>query len=177
MSDQYLGEIRMFASNVIPYGWAACDGAILPIAGNTALFSIIGSDYGGNGQTTFALPNLNGRAAVGFGAGPGLSEYYLGESGGVTDVTLSLDQMPQHGHLPMANLSGSMGPAEGTVWGNPSEGRPPAPFFVANPAKPLVQMNKGAFGPAGGGMPHNNLMPYTAVSFCIALLGEFPPRS
>lgn len=174
-SDQYLGEVRMFGGSAVPTGWARCDGSLLPIPANEALFSLLRTVYGGNGASQFALPDLTGRASIGMGSGAGLSIYALGESGGVETWTLSIYEMATHSHVAMANQIGTLGPPEGTVWADPGSTRQPPNFFANNPAR-TVAMNKGAFSPMGGSQPHNNLMPYTTVAFYIALQGEFPHR-
>jgi microcystin-dependent protein len=175
MSDQYLGEIRIFASNTIPPGWMPCDGSLLPIAAYTALFSLLGTYYGGNGTNTFALPNLRGSAALGAGEGKGLTPYYIGETGGEATVTLNLDEIAAHSHFPSANAAGTLGPPGGALWGNPGTVRPAPNFFASKVSTPVL-MNKAAIGTTGGGMPHNNLMPYNTFVFCISLDGVFPSR-
>jgi len=175
MSDQYVGEIRMFAGSAIPSGWMTCDGRLLAISQNTALFSILGTDYGGDGRITFGLPDLQGAAALGTGAGMGLTPYSIGENGGQATVTLSMEQMAIHTHLPAAQPSGTLGPPEDTVWANPGDTRPP-PNFFASARGTAVSMNPQAIGITGKGQPHNNLMPYLVFVFCIALEGVFPPR-
>jgi microcystin-dependent protein len=175
MSDQFLAEIRVFPFNFAPKDWAMCNGQILPISQNTALFSLLGTTYGGNGTSNFALPNLMGLAPMQAGQGPGLSLRDLGETGGESVVTLLTNQMPVHSHAlqaavgrgsnvntpgPQVTLSTSAG---GTV------------YDTATPSPP-AQMAPSMLGPAGGNMPHNNLMPYLTLTFCIALSGIFPPR-
>jgi microcystin-dependent protein len=147
---------------------------LLAIAQNTALFSILGTTYGGNGTTTFALPNLQGQAPLGSGQGPGLSYRTLGESGGEAAVTLINSEMPQHTHPAAAstNLGDQSSPAN-TVWATGAGGR--GQNFYASGAD--VAMSSQAIGPAGGSQPHNNLPPYLALNFCICLYGLYPPRT
>ncbi|MEI2691258.1 MAG: tail fiber protein [Anaerolineae bacterium] len=174
MSDPFIGEIRLFGFNFAPRGWAQCNGQLLPIAQNTALFSILGTMYGGNGQTTFGLPDLQGRSALHFGQGPGLSYRDLGESGGEPAVTLVTSQMAQHTHTAAAstNLGDQTDPAN-NVWATGAGGR--GQNFYASGSD--VAMSSQAIGPAGGSQPHNNLPPYLALNFCICLSGVYPPRS
>ncbi|HWK06770.1 MAG TPA: tail fiber protein [Puia sp.] len=175
MSDQYVGEIRIFSSNAIPAGWEVCDGKILLIPENSALFALLGTAYGGNGETDFALPDLRGAAALGAGSGAGLTPYLRGDKGGQATVTLNPDQMTVHTHAPAANQAGTTGLPSGAVWSTPA-GRPP-PNVYATAIPKSILMSPQAIGATGGGQPHNNLMPYTAFVFCIALDGEIPPRS
>jgi len=174
MSDPFVAEIRIFGFNFAPTGWALCNGQILPISQNTALFSLLGTTYGGNGQSTFALPDMQGNAPMFWGQGPGLSLHDLGEMSGSDTVTLLESEMPSHGHAfqtqaqpgqlnaPAADrcLSRSNG---GNAW--------------KQPPQTLSIMAFQAIGLAGGSLPHNNMMPYLTLNFCIALQGIFPPRS
>ena len=175
MSDQYLGEIRIFPGNAIPAGWEICDGKILPVPGNSALFSLIGSFYGGNGEATFGLPDLRGAATLGIDSvtdGP----YTLpGEKGGQVTVTLNQGQMAPHSHAVNAGQAGTSGLPSGAVWSVP-DGRPAANVYATSNMDPL-SMNLQAIGSTGGDQPHNNLMPFTAFVFCIAMEGEFPERN
>ncbi len=168
MSIQYVGEIKIFAGNFAPNGFAFCDGTLLPIAQNTALFSIIGTFYGGNGVNTFALPDLRGRVAVGQGQGPGLSPYDIGQVAGSENVTLTQQQMPEHTHV----LAASDKPRTSS---SPADGFPSAGGYYG--ATSDTQLNAAAAGGAGGNLPHSNLQPYLAVSYIIALSGIFPSRS
>ena len=167
MSEPFLGEIVMFAGNFAPRGWAFCNGQLLPISQNTALFSILGTTYGGNGQTTFALPDLRGRAPVHAGQGPGLSNYALGESTGVESITLTTGQMPAHQHAQPAtnaeegtNRPSNAVPAKGGVYAGATDGTTLAPTTTA-----------------GSSQPHSNIQPVLAVNFIIALEGIFPSRN
>ena len=176
MADAFVAEIRMFGCNFAPRSWAYCNGQILPIAQNTALFSLLGTTYGGNGTTNFALPNLQGRAANNQGQGPGLSLYQLGQTSGTSTVTLISNQMPPHTHTAFADNGDGVngnGPG-GHAWATPSADRD-ASLYDTNGA--LVNMAPTALANTGGGGPHNNLMPYLVVGFCIALQGIFPARN
>lgn len=174
MSDQFVAEIRIFGFNFAPTGWALCNGQILPISQNTALFSLLGTTYGGNGQSTFALPDMQGNAPMQPGQGPGLSLHDLGEQGGEEFVTLLQSEMPLHPH--------SLNAAGGDV----GDERAPTDRAFARTtgvggnlygaAASLVQMAPQALPLAGGSLPHNNMMPYLVLNFCIALQGIFPAR-
>ena len=175
MSEPYLAEIRVFACSFAPKGWAFCDGQLLPIRQYTALFSLLGTTYGGNGTTTFGLPNLPGSAPLQAGQGPGLSNYALGEAGGVAAVTLSGPELPPHSHpLEAATTTANQTSPAGHLPAVPP-GQRGQNFFAGGPGT-AVAMNAGAILPAGGGAPHNNLPPYLKLNFCIALEGIFPPR-
>lgn len=171
MSDPFIAEVRVLPFNFAPRGWASCDGQLLPIAQNTALFSLLGTTYGGDGRTTFALPNLAGRFAMGPGQGPGLSDRYLGEDTGQASVTLTEAQMPSHNHELRAGASGLATSPAGALMAPPVNG---ASAYRA-PGAPAT-MAAGMVGAAGGGQPHENRQPYQALMFCIALQGIFPPR-
>lgn len=173
MSEPFLGEIRHFAFNFAPRGWMACQGQMLSIAQNTALFSILGTTYGGNGQTTFALPNLAGRTPIQQGQGPGLSSYDLGEQLGAETVTLTAAQVPPHTHLvsAVAAVGTSDAPAGNTL----AQSSIRSDLYAA--ATPNTAMSSLAVNPAGGGLPHNNMPPFLAVGFCIATQGIFPSRN
>jgi microcystin-dependent protein len=173
MADQFVAEIRMFAGNFAPLGWAFCNGQLLPISQNTALFSLLGTSYGGNGMSTFGLPNLQGSAPIGAGQGPGLSLRILGEVGGEPTVTLLSTQLPAHAHTPNAVAGGgtATSPA-GAVWAS-QPGRTPPPAYASNSN---VNMAPGAIGSTGGGLPHNNMPPYQVLNFIIALQGIYPSR-
>ena len=170
MTEQYIGEIRLFGFNFAPVGWALCNGQILPINQNTALFSLLGTTYGGNGTTTFALPNLQGRVAIHQGDGAGLSPYEMGQSGGSEDETLNVNQMPAHNH----EVLGHNGPSN-----SPKPlGRVPASTSTdAYASVPVNPMAAGMIAPTGGGEPFPILQPYLTINFCIAVEGVFPSRS
>lgn len=175
MSEPYVAEIRAFPFNFAPRGWAICAGQILPISQNTALFSLIGTYYGGNGTSNFALPNLQGTVPVGQGQGPGLSPYVVGETVGVSSVTLTQQQMPGHQHT-LAAFSGR-GPQPDpvpTVHVLTSSGSSDV-YDTAVPGTPAL-LDPSTVQSAGGGQAHNNLMPYLAITYCIALQGVFPAQ-
>jgi microcystin-dependent protein len=174
MSEPFIGEIRMFAGNFAPRGWAFCNGQILSIAQNTALFSLLGTTYGGDGRTTFALPNLQGRAPMHQGQGPGLTNRVLGETAGEENVTLLTTQMPVHTHQPQADASGGgqTSPASAT-WGAGGRGRPAA----YSATSPNATLSPQALAVAGGSQPHNNRSSYLGVSFIIATQGIYPSRN
>lgn len=172
MSEPFIAEIRIFAGNFAPKGWAFCNGQLLPISQNTALFSLIGTTYGGDGRTTTALPNLEGRAPMHPGRGPGLTSRRLGERGGTSIVTLTEAQMPNHFHSVIADVNAAAGNnAEGSyfaataasnVYGTPASTDPMASQMV---------------GETGGSQAHNNMQPFLGINFIIALVGLYPSRS
>jgi microcystin-dependent protein len=172
VSSPFLGEIRLFPYNFAPRGWAFCSGQIVPISQNQALFALLGTTYGGDGQTTFALPDLRGRLAVSSGQGPGLSDYTLGQSGGEEAVTLNVNEIPSHNHGVLVNGAGSISASArnrypgkasaGTVYANLNNG---------------VQMNPATITPTGGNQPHDNVQPYLTLNYCIAMEGIFPSRN
>jgi microcystin-dependent protein len=174
MADPFVAEIRIFPFNFPPTGWAFCDGQIMPISQNTALFSLLGTTYGGDGKSTFALPNLQGCVPIHVGGsqpGPGLSYYDLGETSGVETVTLLQSETPVHTHSLMAQ----------TV--DQGDNRIPGPALnlgntqIYSNASPNATLDPSAVSIVGGNLPHNNMQPYLTLNFCIALQGVFPPRS
>ncbi|MEM5585249.1 tail fiber protein [Roseibium sp. AS2] len=175
MSEPFIAEIRIFAGNFAPRGWAFCDGQLLPIAQNTALFSLIGTTYGGDGRTTTALPNLQGRAPMHPGRGPGLTSRRLGERVGAETVTLTEAQIPSHSHTVRASsTSGGIAiPAVTTSFGRSGSDR----AYHSDTASNLVDMAFEALSTTGGGQAHDNVQPYLAMNFIIALLGLYPSRS
>lgn len=176
MATPYVGEIRMFGGNFAPRFNAFCNGQLIAIAQNTALFSLLGTTYGGNGTTTFALPNLQSRAPMHFGQGAGLSPRSLGEQGGVENVTLQLTQLPLHSHSAVGqNGSGTQGSPAGATWATTGTARSPVPLYAPVPGN--TTMNPSALAQTGGGQPHNNMPPFLAINFIIALQGVFPPRN
>ena len=173
MADPFVAEIRIYPFNFAPRGWAFCNGQLLPISQNTALFSLLGTYYGGDGRSTFGLPNLQSRAVMHPGQGPGLSLRGLGETGGSDTVTLLQSQIPSHTHaLVASNEIGEDRKAVGEAMARSTGG----PLYGLVPATP-VALAPEAVGPAGSSQPHNNLLPYLTLNFCIALQGVFPPRS
>lgn len=176
MSSPFLSEIRIFAGNFAPTGWALCNGQILPISQNTALFSLLGTNFGGNGTSTFGLPNLQGSAPLGAGQGPGLSQRVLGVTGGEQTVTLLNSQIPAHAHTAMASAVGGVDSPTNAAWGESKLGKTPMSVYAASGAN-NVAMNPQALTTAGGNQPHNNLPPYLCLTFIIALTGIFPSRS
>jgi microcystin-dependent protein len=176
MSDQFVAEIRIFGFNFAPLGWALCAGQLMAISQNTALFSLLGTTYGGDGKSTFALPDLQGNVPVHPGQGPGLSLYDLGEETGSESVILQQSEIPSHSHglqakaTPPPAVAPSPGPSE--IFGRANGG---TPYVAVTPAH-LGALNANAIAVQGGNQPHNNLMPYLVVNFCIALQGIFPPR-
>jgi microcystin-dependent protein len=174
MADPFVAEIRIFPFYFAPNGWAFCNGQLLPISQNTALFSLLGTTYGGDGRSTFALPNLQGSAAMHPGQGQGLSLRDLGETGGTENVTLLVSEIPFHTHALQADAL------------DPSDLNAPAPTRIlaqstgVNAFQPttagMVTMAPQALSPAGGSLPHNNMQPYLTLNFCIAMQGVFPPR-
>ena len=168
MAQPYVGEIRMFAGNFAPAGWMFCSGQLLPISENETLFQLIGTTYGGDGQTTFALPNLQSRVPIHMGSGPGLSTYQLSETGGVETVTLTTNQIPIHAHVPMASNTGGAETPLNNYWAFSTLGK----AYTAAP--PAVQMNTGTISPTGGSQPHDNMIPFLCVSYIISSFGVFP---
>ena len=169
MADPFVAEIRIFPFNFAPKGWAWCDGQLLPLSQNTALFSLLGTTYGGNGKSNFALPDLQGRAPMHPGQGPGLSLHDLGETGGSETVTLLESEIPAHSHNLVAMED------DGSFF------TPVGMYLAAGNSmyinqNPNTTMAPEALAPAGGDQPHNNMMPYLTFYFCIALQGVFPPR-
>ncbi len=171
MAEPFVGEIRMFGFNFAPSGWALCNGQILPINQNQALFSLLGTFYGGDGITTFALPNLQSRVAVHMGTGSGLSPYEIGQNGGVENVTLTTGEMPSHTHGVGANGSAATSSRAGggvlartsqSTYGTSTDG---------------TLMNANVIQPSGSSQPHPNIQPYLTINFCIALQGIFPSRN
>ena len=167
MSDPYVGEIRMFGGNFAPNGWLLCQGQLVPISDYDTLFNLIGTTYGGDGENTFALPNLASRIPVHMGNAP-FGTYVLGQAGGAEDVTLLTQQLPVHTHSALASsTSGSQpGPANGywANWGSPQY----------STSAPNTQLNPQALAPAGGSQPHDNMSPYLAINFIISMFGIYP---
>ena len=173
MADPFVAEIRIFPFSFAPRGWAFCHGQLLPISQNTALFALLGTTYGGDGRSTFALPDLQGRAPMHPGAGVGLSQHQLGDRGGRETVALLESEIPAHSHAMMAQSgrASSKVPA-GKVLAHPARG-----MTYATPSANLVALANDVLAPVGDQGAHNNMMPYLTLYFCIALQGVFPPRS
>jgi len=167
MSSPFIGEIRMFGGNFAPVGWAFCNGQLMPIDQNDALFNLIGTTYGGDGQTTFALPNLQSRVPVHVGPG-----FALGQTGGVETVTLTTSQIPAHSHVPQCNsgTGNAQGPG-GNVWAQPSTGT------IYDNTAPSLVMDPAALGSAGGSQPHDNMIPFLVINFILSLFGVFPSQT
>ena len=170
--DPWVGEIALVPYNFAPQGWALCDGQLLPISQNTALFSLIGTQFGGNGQTTFGLPDLRGRVPIHAGTGPGLSTRYIGESGGEENHTLAATEMPAHTH--QAQGSSAIGTSDSPVAGVPARSAAGTPEYAAAPNANLAV---AAIQPAGGGQPHPNMQPFLGMTYIISLFGIFPSRN
>jgi microcystin-dependent protein len=174
MSAPFVAEIRIFACNFAPTGWAQCNGQLLPISQNTALFSLIGTFYGGDGKSTFALPNLQDSVAIHQGQGQGLSDYALGQQGGSQFITLLQTEMPLHNHMFGVTFEngtqGSLTPTvilARSVAGN---------LYQTNTTNNIVQLDFRALAPNGSSLPHNNILPYQVLNYCIAMQGVFPSR-
>jgi microcystin-dependent protein len=173
--DPFVAEIRIFPFNFAPRGWAFCDGQLLPLSQNTALFSLLGTTYGGNGKSNFALPDLQGRAPMFDGQGPGLSLHDLGETGGSETVSLLESEIPSHSHALMATVEDGV---QGTLTPGITLARSVGgAVYQTTTNANLVGMNPSSLAPAGGDQPHNNMMPYLTFYFCIAMQGVFPPRT
>jgi microcystin-dependent protein len=173
MADPFVAEIRIFPFNFAPKGWAFCDGQILPLSQNTALFSLLGTTYGGDGKSNFALPNMQGNAPMHPGQGPGLSLHDLGEMGGSETVTLLESEIPSHSHTLKADI---LDIADTNVV-SPNASLALSSDGTLYQSAPNGSMSDNAITPAGGDQPHNNLQPYLTLNFCIALQGVYPPRT
>jgi microcystin-dependent protein len=174
MSDQFVAEIRIFPFNFPPTGWAFCDGQLMPISQNTALFSLLGTVYGGDGKSTFALPDMQGNAPMQPGQGQGLSLRDLGEQSGAETITLLQTEIPQHTHSinTMSDPGTLQIPGPDRILARSAN----ATAYSVNPSDQFAPMNPQTLALAGGGLPHNNLQPYLTLNFCIALQGIFPQR-
>ncbi|HLW53969.1 MAG TPA: tail fiber protein [Candidatus Angelobacter sp.] len=175
MSNPFVAEIRIFAGNFAPTGWAQCNGQLMPISQNTALFSLLGTTYGGDGKSNFALPDLQGSAPMQAGQGPGLSLRDLGETGGEQTVTLLQTEMPAHSHTIQAAAGTGLADPTNNVWASGAKGF--GSIYSPSAQATNVQMNPFALSLAGGNLPHNNLPPFLGLLFIIALQGVFPPRT
>lgn len=175
MSEPFVAEIRIFAGNFAPRGWAFCDGQLLPVSQNTALFSLIGTTYGGDGRSTTALPNMQGRAPMHPGRGPGLTDRRLGQRGGVESETLSEAQMPNHNHTLRCTLeNGEQGSLTNQVSLARSRG---GTLYQTDTTNNLVDMDSRSLPNTGGSQAHNNMQPFLTMNFIIALVGLYPSRS
>src|SRR5262245_19750459 len=171
MGQPFVGEIRMFAGSFAPAGWAFCNGALMPISENDTLFNLIGTTYGGDGEETFALPNLSSRYPIHYGTNPTTgTAYAIGETGGTEQVTLTVNQTPVHSHPGAASNGGNAGTPAGKVWGKPTTA-----MYAAPPQN--TNMAANAVLATGGSQPHENMMPFLCVTFIISLFGIFPPRN
>lgn len=171
MSSPYVGEIRMFGGNFAPAGWAFCNGQLMAISENDALFNLIGTTYGGDGQSTFALPNLQSRVPIHMGQGPGLSNYIIGEASGTETVTLTTQQIPAHGHPAAAtSVDGSDAAPTNNFWANWGSAQYSDQPFTS-------QMAATALTPVGGSQPHDNMLPFLTINFIISLFGIFPSQN
>jgi microcystin-dependent protein len=173
MTDQFVAEIRILACNFPPTGWAFCNGQLLPISQNTALFSLLGTTYGGDGKSNFALPDLQGQVPMHPGQASTGTLYDLGQTGGTETVALLESELPSHRHTMRAD---TIDPADTNV-PNPSASFALSTGGTLYQATSNTQLSPGTLAPAGGGLPHNNMQPYLTLNFCIALQGIFPPRS
>jgi microcystin-dependent protein len=174
MSNPFVAEIRMFPFNFAPKGWAFCDGQLMPISQNTALFSLLGTTYGGDGKSTFALPDLQGCAPMHFGQGQGLSQRFMGETGGEQAVTLLESEMPAHSHTSKGSTGSNQTSPPNNAW---ASGQKLGGGNIYTAANNLTPMSPAAVSIAGGNLPHNNMMPFLTLNFCIAMQGVFPPRT
>jgi microcystin-dependent protein len=178
MSNPFVGEIRMAGFNFAPVGWAECNGQLLPISQNTALFSLLGTQFGGDGRSNFALPNLQGRAPLDAGQGAGLTNYVIGEESGSETVTLLQSELAAQTHgVQGSKESGSQSSPSGAVWAVSPAPRRGSAVNLYTTTAPNASMNAGAVAPAGGSQPHNNMQPYLVLNFIIALQGIFPARN
>ena len=175
MSDPFIAEIRVVGFNFAPTGWATCDGQLLPISQNTALFSLLGTMYGGDGRSTFALPDIAGQTVVGVGQGAGLSEYTQGQAGGSETVALAENEIPQHAHAAQADAIDTANQTAATPSRALARSRPGRRYQTTTGAN-LVVTAAASAQPEGGGLPHNNLAPMLVLNYIIALQGTFPTR-
>ena len=171
MSDPFVGEIRVFPFNFAPEGWALCNGQLLPISQNAALFSLLGTQFGGDGKSNFSLPNLQGSVPINQGSGAGLTEREMGEVGGAPTVTLTVAEIPKHSHAVDCAATGTNDDPLDAVFAGSQAGDAYAPPGT------MVNMNAAAVAQAGGSQPHNNMPPFLVLNFCISLKGIFPSRS
>jgi microcystin-dependent protein len=171
MANPFVGEIRVFPFNFAPVGWAMCSGQLLPISQNTALFSLLGTQFGGDGKSNFSLPNLQGSVPIHQGSGAGLTAREMGETGGAPTVTLTVSEIPEHSHGVTAAATGTNDDPLDAVFAGSQGGN------VYAPPGTMVKMSAAAVAQAGDNQPHNNMPPYLVLNFCIAIAGVFPSRS
>lgn len=179
MSSPFVAEIRMFGFNFAPTGWAQCNGQLIPISQNTALFSLLGTFYGGDGKSTFALPNMQGNCAVNQGQGPGLSQWFLGQEQGSQTITLLTTEIPAHPHtMSVTSANGNGGTANNGQLARSFKGNLQSSNTgkMYSTAAPNTNTRADSTLITGGSLPHNNMMPYLTLNFCIAMQGVFPPR-
>jgi microcystin-dependent protein len=170
MGTPYVGEIRMVGFNFAPAGWAFCNGQLMPISENDTLFTLIGTTYGGDGQETFALPNLQSRIPIHAGQGPGMPAYTLGEMAGTETITLTTGQIPSHNHAALATSnSGNQSTPQNGIWASPGQG-------VYGTGTPSLAMKANLMANSGGNQPHENMMPYLTINFVISLYGVYPTQ-
>jgi microcystin-dependent protein len=174
--DPFIGEIRMFAGNFAPRGWALCDGQILPISGNESLFSLLGTTYGGDGRTTFALPDLRGRTPIHAGQGPGLTNRRLGEKGGVENVLLTINQLPSHTHTAQLNADSTVATSDKPQGTLPARNAGSTPQY-GNTPNTALSAKSIAINEVGGNQDHPNMQPYITINYIIALQGIYPSRN
>ena len=180
MSDHFIGQITVFPYSFPPQGWADCAGQLLSISQNTALFSLLGTQFGGDGRSTFGLPNLQGVVPVGQGSQPGGSTYTIGDAGGAEAVALTSNTIPSHNHsMPASTVHGTVDPPAGQVLSTVQKGLPTSPTRgeIYNTAAPDTTLTPGSIGLSGGNQGHNNVQPFLVLRYCIALQGVYPPRS
>lgn len=180
MSEPFLGQITVFPYNFAPYGWMDCVGQILPISQYSALFSLLGTAYGGNGTSNFGLPNLQAVVPVGQGQAAGGSNYVMGETGGTSAVTITSSTLPAHSHTMSAVAArGTTSTPSGMLFAEPTAGSPPhvSSVQIYNTTAPATPLSPASIAPAGGSQPHNNLQPFLGLRYCIAIQGQFPVRS
>ncbi|MDQ0463542.1 microcystin-dependent protein [Caulobacter ginsengisoli] len=176
MAQPFIGEVRMFGGNFAPSGWMLCQGQLIPISENDTLFNLIGTTYGGDGQETFALPDLQGRVPMHAGTAPAFgTTYQLGEKGGTESVTLTTQQMPVHNHPPLATTQGPVNSPQGALLGIPNGG--PAGTTIYGSDVPLQALNATSVQGAGGSQPHENMQPFLVINFIISLFGVFPTQN
>ena len=176
MAQPYIGEIRMFAGSFVPAGWAACDGQSIPIAENDALYTLIGTTYGGDGESTFALPDLRGRIPVHFGNGPGNVSYPISQMAGTESVTLTMQQIPVHNHAVLTSNAAATASPSNAFFASSTSNQPGTNVYNAD-EDAGTNLNPATLGPSGGSQPHDNMQPYLVYTFIISLFGIFPSQT